>query len=367
MKTKHVVNIGNSQNLDKIEDKSISLVVTSPPYPMIEMWDETFNNMNSKIGEALKNKDGTTAYNLMHNELNKVWEEVDRVLTDEGIICINIGDATRKIRNNFQLYSNHSKIINFFENKGYRVLPNILWIKQSNKPNKFMGSGMLPTNAYVSLEHEYILIFRKKHNRIFKSNEDKENRKKSAYFWEERNKWFSDVWTDIKGTSQNTNDKKLRERNGAYPFELAYRLINMYSVKGDTVLDPFLGTGTTTIASIASQRNSIGYEIDPNFEEFIKEKILESQNSSNEYIDNRIKKHIEFVNQRVQEKGSLKYSSNNYGFDVMTAQEKQISLSLINKVNEENNIIYANYKLIKPENTVNNTLKITKKSKQTTF
>lgn len=367
MKTEHVVSIGNSQNLDKIGDKSINLVVTSPPYPMIEMWDETFNNMNSEIGGALKNKDGATAYNLMHNELNKVWKEVDRVLTDGGIVCINIGDATRKIGNYFQLYSNHSKIINFFENKGYRILPDILWIKQSNKPNKFMGSGMLPPNAYVSLEHEYILIFRKKHNRIFKSNEDKENRRESAYFWEERNKWFSDVWTDIQGTLQNMNNKKLRERNGAYPFELAYRLINMYSVKGDTVLDPFLGTGTTIMASIACQRNSIGYEIDPNFEEFIKEKVLGSQKSLNEYISNRINKHMEFVNQRVQKKGSLKYHSNKYDFDVMTSQEKEISLSLINKIKEENNIIYANYNLIKPENIKNNSIKTTKKSAQTTL
>ena len=69
----------------------------------------------------------------MNNELNKVWDEVDRVLTPDGIVCINIGDATRKIGDTFQLYSNHSKIISYFEDMGYNVLPHILWRKQSNK------------------------------------------------------------------------------------------------------------------------------------------------------------------------------------------------------------------------------------------
>ena len=176
MKTKHLINIGNSQNLDKVDDESVNLIVTSPPYPMIEMWDEVFGQMNSEISFALENNDGFKAYDLMNKELNKVWLEVDRVLVSGGIACINIGDATRKIGDSFQLYSNHSRIINFFEQMGYQVLPDILWRKQSNKPNKFMGSGMLPPNAYVTLEHEYILIFRKEGNREFKKKEEKENR-----------------------------------------------------------------------------------------------------------------------------------------------------------------------------------------------
>ena len=348
MITKHKIQIGNSQNLSQIKDESVNLIVTSPPYPMIEMWDEIFSTLNNEIKEALEAEDGVKAYNLMNKELNKVWSEVDRVLTSGGIACINIGDATRKIGKTFQLYSNHSKIINYFEQMDYQVLPIILWRKQSNKPNKFMGSGMLPPNAYVTLEHEYILIFRKNGNRAFKPKE-KENRQDSAYFWEERNKWFSDIWEDVKGTSQKLDDKKLRERNGAYPFELAYRLINMYSVKGDTVLDPFLGTGTTIIAAIASERNSIGYEIDPNFKEFIAEGIIKSKDSSNEYIKNRLTKHIEFVNKRVIEKGPLKYTSDKYDFSVMTNQEKKLSLSLIKEIKEETNLILADYDLIKKE------------------
>ena len=375
MITKHKVNIGNSQNLKEIENESVNLIVTSPPYPMIEMWDEVFGSLNPSITDALNNENGFEAYDLMNKELNKVWDEIDRVLTPGGIACINIGDATRKIGNSFQLYSNHSRIISYFEQMGYQVLPDILWRKQSNKPNKFMGSGMLPPNAYVTLEHEYILIFRKSGNRQFKKQEEKEERRDSAYFWEERNKWFSDVWEDVKGTSQIMKNKELRNRNGAYPFELAYRLINMYSVKGDTVLDPFLGTGTTIIASIAAGRNSVGYEIDSNFKDFIIKGILDSKDSSNEYIYERIENHVNFVNERVIEKGPLKHKSDIYNFAVMTRQEKKSSFQYIDKIYDDNGIIVANYNNIS-KNDVGSTVNSTtnndsqhknKKSKQMTL
>jgi len=147
--------------MDDIKSNTIDLIVTSPPYPMIEMWDSLFSRLNEKIHRALQEGAGFKAFNLMHLELEKVWCEVARVVRPGGTICINIGDATRKIRNNFQLFPNHVRIIQFFQNNGFIVLPSILWRKPTNSPNKFLGSGMLPTNAYVSLEHENILIFRK--------------------------------------------------------------------------------------------------------------------------------------------------------------------------------------------------------------
>ena len=366
-----MLHIGNSQNLNEVEDESVNLIVTSPPYPMIEMWDEVFSSLNPSIADALNNENGVEAYNLMNEELNKVWAEVDRVLVVGGIACINIGDATRKIGDSFQLYSNHSKIIDCFEKMGYQVLPDILWRKQSNKPNKFMGSGMLPTNAYVTLEHEYILIFRKGGNRQFKKQDEKENRRSSAYFWEERNVWFSDVWEDVKGTSQKLGNKKLRDRNGAYPFELAYRLINMYSVKGDTVLDPFLGTGTTIIASIASGRNSIGYEIDANFKPFIIEGIMDSVESCNQRVFDRIDNHIDFVKDREEKKGTLKHVSDVYNFSVMTNQEKKLSFECVNELKNEEGIITATYTPVEFEYTHENKptedKKSKKKTKQMTF
>ena len=133
-----------------MSNESIDLVVTSPPYPMIEMWDQIFTSQNEKIGRALNKKDGPTAFELMHQELDKVWDELYRVLKVGGIACINIGDATRTINSHFALYTNHSRIQTYMQKLGFSALPAILWRKQTNAPNKFMGSGMMPPGAYVT-------------------------------------------------------------------------------------------------------------------------------------------------------------------------------------------------------------------------
>lgn len=109
MKTSHTIVFHNSNQMDAIPSNSIDLVVTSPPYPMIEMWDENFSKQNIKIGEALNKKDGPSTFELMHKELDLVWDEVSRVLKRGGIACINIGDATRTIDDHFALYTNHSR------------------------------------------------------------------------------------------------------------------------------------------------------------------------------------------------------------------------------------------------------------------
>ena len=201
MKSSHKIIIGDARQLNSISDESVDLIVTSPPYPMIEMWDNVFSKLNPSIDDALKKNDGQKAFNLMHNELDKVWKECCRLLKPGCIACINIGDAVRTINGSFKMYSNHSRIINYMCNLGFDQLPDILWRKQTNAPNKFMGSGMLPACAYVTYEHEYILIFRKGEKRVFNNNGEKENRRASAFFWEERNVWFSDVWNDLKGTT----------------------------------------------------------------------------------------------------------------------------------------------------------------------
>ena len=167
MKTEHHIIIGNSNDMEALDACSVEMVLTSPPYPMIDIWDEQFSQQNPKIEKFLTDGNGLAAFELMHQELDKTWAEIYRVLIDGGIACINIGDATRKIGNSFQLFSNHARILNKCIDLGFSVLPTILWRKQTNKPNKFMGSGMLPTNAYVTLEHEYILILRKGTNRGF--------------------------------------------------------------------------------------------------------------------------------------------------------------------------------------------------------
>lgn len=351
---KHEIIIGNAQKMVGIKDKSIGLVVTSPPYPMIEMWDEIMSSQNSKIGKALQDNNGQCAFELIHLELDKVWAEVERVLIPGGFACINIGDATRTINKEFALYPNHSRIISAFIKLGFSNLPNILWRKQTNAPNKFMGSGMLPTGAYVTLEHEWILIFRKGTKREFKSDEQKQRRKESSFFWEERNVWFSDLW-DLKGVKQKVSNSSTRERSAAFPFEIPYRLINMYSLKGDIVLDPFVGTGTTSIAAIATERNSIGIEIDESFLDVITQNInAASIEYLNKIIDFRIEQHSKFINERALDKSKniIKHYNHNLQLPVMTTQETEINFSKLLSINQLSettfNSMYENDKADQP-------------------
>ncbi|MEX2682665.1 MAG: site-specific DNA-methyltransferase [Candidatus Sigynarchaeota archaeon] len=336
MITRHKIFYKSASNLQEIEDSSVSLVITSPPYPMIEMWDEVFSQQNEDIKKALQNQDGRHAFELMHALLDSVWDEMDRVLVPGGIICINIGDATRTINNQFQLYPSHSRVIQHFQGKGYHSLPEILWRKQTNAPNKFMGSGMLPPGAYVTLEHEFILLFRKGGKREIADSTEKGLRKESAFFWEERNNWFSDIW-DFKGITQTMENGESRKRSAAFPFELAYRLINMFSLKEETILDPFLGTGTSMLAAMASCRNSIGVEIDKSLEKIIGERLKSAITFSNEYIENRLKAHVDFVNNRLKNNKEMKYMNQFFKVPVMTGQETELKiffLKSIKKVSE---------------------------------
>lgn len=328
VKTTHHLYFNNSNNLYFIDDNSVDLVVTSPPYPMIEIWDNYFSESNNTIVEELNKGDGYSAFELMHNELDLVWEEICRVVSNSGIICINIGDATRRINDNFSLFPNSSRIINFFSKKGFNVLPPIIWRKQTNAPNKFMGSGMLPTNAYVTLEHEHILIFRKGNKREFKKDTEKINRKQSSYFWEERNIWFSNIWDDIKGVSQKQH-RYIREISAEYPIEIPYRLINMFSVKGDIVLDPFVGTGTTTLAAMSTERNSIGVEIEPSFFYTINKRIKNCLPMLNTRIEKRINNHINFVTNK---DGVLKYNNDYFNFPVTTPPEEKLCIKFIESI-----------------------------------
>ena len=340
MKTIHQIFYRDARNLKEIPAESVDLVVTSPPYPMIGMWDDVFGSQNLEIEKALKAGDGKLAHELMHEILDSVWDEIFRVLKDGRFACINIGDATRKVGGDFCLYPNHARILNYLLNIGFSALPDILWRKQTNAPNKFMGSGMLPAGAYVTLEHEYILILRKGSKREFKTECEKQNRRESALFWEERNIWYSDVWMDIKGTGQRLSDGLSRLRSAAFPYELAYRLINMYSVKGDVILDPFLGMGTTIAAAMTSGRNSIGVEIDKSFHSAICPMARQIVNFSNDYLRDRLMRHFAFVEDRIQKSGPLKYTNRYYECPVVTSQEQSILLNGLNEVRESDDNIF---------------------------
>lgn len=325
--TTHKILLGNSQEMNEVETRSIDLVVTSPPYPMIEMWDETFAALNPDIAEAIGKGEGWAAFDLMHDELGKAWGEVDRVMRDGAIACVNVGDATRTIGAKFQLFSNHVRVAQGFRDLGFASLPSIIWRKPTNAPNKFMGSGMLPPGAYVTLEHEHILVFRKGGRRQFPSDDKKAVRSESAYFWEERNLWFSDVWTDLRGARQKLNREEAGERSGAFPFELPYRLINMYSAKHDVVLDPFLGTGTTTLAAIASMRNSVGYEVNKALLGVVANRLDGFETTANKYIKRRIATHNEFAAGR-----DCEFVNQPHGFRCVSGQEKDIRLNRVDSI-----------------------------------
>lgn len=332
----------NSNNMHSIDDKSVDLVVTSPPYPMIEMWDDLFIRQDQKIEDLLNCGNGIDAFKKMHDCLNSVWEECDRVLKDNGFICINIGDATRTIDGVFQLYSNHTFIINFFLEKGYCVLPDIHWRKQTNSPNKYMGSGMYPAGAYVTYEHEYVLIFRKGGKRTF-TGQKKIERQESAFFWEERNVWFSDLW-DLKGTSQAIKGEKTRNRSAAFPFELPYRLVNMYSTKNDVVLDPFFGLGTTTLACMMLERNSIGIEIEKDILELAKDRLKLPVEYFNDLIDKRIEHHVKFIAGLPEDKREKCYLNENHDFLVKTKQEQKLLFKRLKSIESYDNSIICEYK-----------------------
>ena len=339
MKTAHKIYFENSKNMGVIPSASVHLVVTSPPYPMIKMWDDMFSDKNRNLATAMDKDDGLQAFELMHRELDPVWNEIYRILIDGGIACINIGDATRTVGSDFKLYPNHSRIMTAMIHAGFSTLPAILWRKPTNAPNKFMGSGMLPAGAYVTLEHEYILLFRKGPKREFKKDLEKQRRRESAFFWEERNAWFSDVWLDLIGAKQNKPTGNTRLRSAAFPFELPYRLINMFSTKNDIVVDPFLGTGTTMAAAMATGRNCIGFEIDPGFQDqvlSIADTIIET---SNNRINQRIRNHVDYIDRRSKEKYKFKHVNKHYEFPVMTRQEVELffnPLKTVEQIDEHN-------------------------------
>jgi site-specific DNA-methyltransferase (cytosine-N4-specific) len=248
----------SAEDLKELDANSVQLTVTSPPYPMIEMWDGLFERLLHLSHGSFSKQ--TRAFELCHEFLDRVWSECFRVLDQGGILCVNIGDATRTFAGSFQCYLNHARVAEHCERMGFQSLVPILWRKPTNKPNAFLGSGFFPPNAYVTLDCEYILVFRKGPKRIVKPQDPL--RYASQYSKMERDVWFSQVW-DFRGERQN------HAETAPFPDELPYRLIRMFSCLGDTVLDPFLGTGTTLKTARTLGRRGIGYEVNPSLKPLI--------------------------------------------------------------------------------------------------
>lgn len=346
MTTKQKILIGNSNDLSVIKNNSIDLILTSPPYPMISMWDETFNYLNDKIDNNLINNCPYNAFELMHKELEYIYLESFKKLKDDGIFVINIGDATRNCNGSFSLFPNGSRTISFFIKNNFNLLPSIIWNKPTNSPNKFMGSGMLPVGAYNTLEYEHILIFRK-NKRNFKSKDLKNKRNKSAFFWNERNIWCSNIWNFVGEKQNNKNDA--RERNGAFPIELPYRIISMWTTQEDYVLDIFGGTGTTLLASTALGRNGIIVELKKQFKKDIEKRLLSSKEKLNMRNLIRIENQKKSIIDREKKNKKINYFNKNYNVPVITKQETELKIPLIENIkiesaNHNETVISVEYK-----------------------
>ncbi|MGD8251888.1 MAG: site-specific DNA-methyltransferase [Desulfobacterales bacterium] len=351
--THHLIHFRDARQLAPVADDSVDLVLTSPPYPMVRMWDDLFARQDPDILADIEALRGQEAFEGMHRILDAVWHECIRVLKPGALACINVGDAVRTLDNRFGLYPNHARILTALTSAGLTALPLILWRKQTNAPNKFMGSGMLPAGAYVTLEHEYILIFRKGPKRAFPTDQEREIRRQSALFWEERNLWFSDIWTDLKGTGQELASTTTRKRSGAFPFELAYRLIQMFSVKGDTVMDPFAGTGTTLFAAMSSGRHSIGFEVEPGLHASIVSGIGRTKTTANQRIAQRLADHMAFVEARFLNRSDAAYFNHHYGFPVVTGQETDLLFNPVRRIRKNGGtsfeVEYLSEPILNPE------------------
>jgi site-specific DNA-methyltransferase (cytosine-N4-specific) len=327
VQTTHEAHVGDARDLP-LPDDSVELVVTSPPYPMVEMWDGSFAAQEPAVADALDAGDGDRAFDLMHGLLDGAWAEVARVLVPGGIAVVDVGDATRTVGGTFRQYPNHVEVTRRLREHGLSLLPDIVWRKPTNSAAKFMGSGMLPPNAYPTLEHEHLLVFRDGDTRSFPPGDD--DRYASAYFWEERNEWFSDLW-EFAGTRQELPGE-VRARSGAFPLEVPLRLVLMFSVYGDTVLDPFWGTGTTSMAALVAGRNSVGVEREPDLVAAFEERVGEAPRLSREVATDRLDAHREFVAQRRAEGEEPGYDAEHYDFPVVTKQERELRLRVVDSV-----------------------------------
>jgi len=254
--THHKIIIGDSRRMTEIPDESTQLVITSPPY-----WQLKDYGNGAQIGFD-------DSYEDYINNLNLVWKECCRVLHKGCRLCVNIGDqfARSVYYGRYKVIPIRTEIIKFCETIGFDYMGAIIWQKvttcNTTGGATIMGSFPYPRNGILKIDYEFILIFKKHGSPPRVSKAIKEKSKMSIDEW---NEYFSGHW-NIPGEKQ---DKHL----AVFPEEVPRRLIRMFSFIGDTVLDPFLGSGTTSLAAKNLERNSIGYEINPSCISAIKEKL----------------------------------------------------------------------------------------------
>ena len=247
---------GDARSMDHVADASAHLVVTSPPY-----WHLKDYGSDVQLGFA-------DSYEDYINQLNLVWSECHRALAPGCRLCVNIGDqfARSAYYGRYKVIPIRTEVIRFCETVGFDYMGAIIWQKvtttNSSGGGAVMGSYPYPRNGVVKLDYEFILLFRR-HGRPERI--DSEQKKASAMTPQEWNSYFSGHW-NFPGQRQ---DRHL----AAFPEELPKRLIKMFSFNGETVLDPFLGSGTTSVAAARLGRESVGYEVNADFGPVIRERL----------------------------------------------------------------------------------------------
>lgn len=278
MKTNHRIIIGDSRKMDELGNSTIHLVVTSPPY-----WQLKDYGSEDQIGF-------NNSYEDYINNLNLTWKECYRVLHPGCRMLVNIGDqfARAVYYGRYKIIPIRTEIIKFCETLGFDYMGAIIWQKKTTMNTTggatVMGSYPFPRNGIIEIDYEFILIF-KKPGKAPKVN--KETKQQSIISKEKWKEYFSGHWY-FNGARQD-------EHIAMFPIELPKRAIEMFTFIGDTVLDPFAGSGTTSLAAILTNRNSIGYEINKEFLQTIKDKLRIHQNE--------LFQDINFI---VQEQKSLK-------------------------------------------------------------
>jgi len=256
LKTQHRIILGDSRAMAEVQDESVHLVVTSPPY-----WQLKDYGHENQIGF-------NDTYEDYINNLNLVWNECYRVLHPGCRLCVNIGDqfARSVYYGRYKIIPIRTEIIKFCETIGFDYMGAIIWQKVTTTNTTggatIMGSFPYPRNGIVKLDYEFILLFKK----LGKSPKpNKEQKERSKMTTEEWNEYFHGHW--------NFPGEKQSQHLAAFPEELPRRLIRMFTFVDDVVLDPFLGSGTAALAAHNLARHSIGYEINKEFLPLIKNKL----------------------------------------------------------------------------------------------
>lgn len=264
----HRIIFGDCRRMSELEDQSVHLIVTSPPYWCIKDYEHP-----DQIGCE-------QPYEDYLDSLSQVFSECHRVLHPGCRFAVNIGDQYLRAADHgrYRVQPISADLTVIGRHRGFDFMGSIIWRKISTTNTtgggQWMGSTYYPRDGHVTYEHEYILLFRKRGD--WPKPITAEAKEKSQLTAEQRSHWFRGVWDDIPPQRQSGHV-------AMFPIEVPRRLIMMYSFWGETVLDPFMGSGTTALAAAREGRSSVGYELNRQFEPLLRDRLSADDDISVEF------------------------------------------------------------------------------------